>query len=94
MRDSSGGGSGPAGGRSATVFVPRPGGGRRYAHRRHVRVSDAGPDGVLRLDSLARYLQDVATDDWADAGLSPDENLGRTPHDAKGGRRWTVAGIG
>lgn len=94
MRDSSGGGSGPAGGRSATVFVPRPGGGRRYAHRRRVRVSDAGPDGVLRLDSLARYLQDVATDDWADAGLSPDEIrvVRRTMLKVADGGRWPALG--
>ena len=48
----------------------RPGQGRRYSARRTVRVSDAGPDGALRLDGVARYLQDVATDDWVDAGLS------------------------
>ena len=54
-----------------TELVPRPARGRRYAHERRVRLSDTGPDGVLRLDGLARYLQDVATDDWSDASLDP-----------------------
>jgi acyl-ACP thioesterase len=57
----------------APEFVSRPAEGRRFGHRRRVRLSDAGPDALLRLDGVARYLQDVATDDWADSGLDPDE---------------------
>jgi acyl-ACP thioesterase len=34
---------------------------------------DAG--GRLRLDAVARYLQDVASDDVADAGWSPNEHV-------------------
>lgn len=32
-----------------------------------MRLSDCGPDGNFRLDGVARYLQDVGTDDWEDA---------------------------
>jgi acyl-ACP thioesterase len=48
-------------------FVPLPDQGRRFSNERKVRLSDCGPDGLLRLDGLARYCQDVATDDWDDA---------------------------
>jgi len=71
-------------------FVPRPAQGCRYAHNRRVRLSDAGPDGVLRLDGVARYLQDVATDDWADSGLNPEETwvVRRTALRVAAGGRW------
>lgn len=39
------------------------------AHRR-VRLSDVTPSARARLDALARYLQDVAADDVADAGVA------------------------
>ena len=42
---------------------------RRYTATRTVRLGDAGLDGSLRLDALARFLQDVAADDAADVGL-------------------------
>ena len=42
---------------------------RRYSTTRTVRLGDAGLDGTLRLDALARFLQDVAADDAADVGL-------------------------
>lgn len=42
---------------------------RRYRATRTVRLGDAGLDGTLRLDALARFLQDVAADDAADVGL-------------------------
>ena len=54
-------------------YLPRPAGGRLYSHVRQVRLSDAGPDGILRPDGVARYLQDVATDDWAASGLDQSE---------------------
>ena len=54
-------------------LVSRPEHGRRYSANRTVRVSDAGPDGALRLDGVARYLQDVATDDWVDSGFSTED---------------------
>ena len=34
-----------------------------------MRLGDVDPSGRLRLDAIARYLQDVASDDAADAGL-------------------------
>ena len=43
--------------------------GRRFSRTRKVRLGDAGGDGRLRLDALARYLQDIANDDAVDAGL-------------------------
>jgi len=43
--------------------------GRVFASARVVRGSDVNVDGRLRLDALARYLQDAAEDDIADAGL-------------------------
>ena len=38
-------------------FAPRPALGRHYGHDRRVRLSDAGPDGVLRLDGVARICR-------------------------------------
>lgn len=46
-----------------------PGGGRRYRATRTVRLGDAGLDGSLRLDALARFLQDIAADDAHEVGL-------------------------
>jgi acyl-ACP thioesterase len=43
----------------------------RAAHP--IRLSDTDASGRLRLDAVARYLQDVASDDWADAGLDAGE---------------------
>jgi acyl-ACP thioesterase len=42
---------------------------RRYSHERRARLSECAPDGRLRLDSLACWLQDVAWDDVAESGL-------------------------
>ena len=52
-------------------LVPVPDVGRRYATSRRVRLGDADRHGRLRLDALARLLQDVGNDDFADAGLDP-----------------------
>jgi acyl-ACP thioesterase len=49
--------------------VPLPEKGRRYSHCRTVRLGDVTASGRLRLDALARYLQDVAGDDVRDAGI-------------------------
>lgn len=46
------------------------GAGRSYSTRRRVRLGDATPKGRARLDSLARYLQDIANDDGRDADWS------------------------
>jgi len=56
--------------RPATELLPPNSDGRRYASERRVRLGDVDVAGELRLDSVARYLQDVASDDALDAGLS------------------------
>jgi acyl-ACP thioesterase len=48
---------------------------RVYRAERRIRLSDMDADGRLRLDAVARYLQDVASDDVADAGWSADEHV-------------------
>jgi acyl-ACP thioesterase len=48
---------------------------RRFSAHRPIRLSDTDATGRLRLDAVARYLQDVAADDVADAGWSPDEHI-------------------
>jgi acyl-ACP thioesterase len=50
-------------------FGPHPGRGRRFEASATARASDCDPDGRLRLDGLARLLQDAADDDLRDAGL-------------------------
>lgn len=54
-----------------TPFVPEPPNGRVFEGTRAVRTTDVTPAGRLRLDALARYLQDVAEDDVADTGWQP-----------------------
>ena len=49
--------------------------GRAFAASRPIRLSDVDETGRLRLDAVARYLQDVAADDVLDAGWSPDEHI-------------------
>jgi len=51
--------------------VPIPAKGRRFTTTRHVRMGDADTEGRLRLDALARLVQDVGTDDFVDAGVDP-----------------------
>ncbi|HEY8216596.1 MAG TPA: acyl-ACP thioesterase domain-containing protein [Acidimicrobiia bacterium] len=50
-------------------YVDCPPAGRRVVRTRTVRLGDVTPSGRLRLDALARYLQDVAADDVDDAGI-------------------------
>lgn len=45
-----------------------PAAGRRFSTSRKVRLGDVDPKGRVRLDALARYLQDIANDDSVDAG--------------------------
>ena len=51
-------------------MVDRPEEGRTFSATRRVRLGDVAPSGRLRLDAIARYLQDVADDDTRDAGYS------------------------
>jgi acyl-ACP thioesterase len=53
-------------------LVPRPPVGRVFETTRRVRVADADPSGRLRLDAVARFVQDVGNDDVGDAGLPVD----------------------
>jgi acyl-ACP thioesterase len=48
--------------------IPAPVEGRTFSARRRVRLSDMDPQGRLRLDAVARYLQDVAIDDVQETG--------------------------
>jgi acyl-ACP thioesterase len=52
-------------------FAPEPPHGRVFEGHRRVRATDATASGRLRLDGLARFLQDVALDDVADTGWQP-----------------------
>lgn len=52
-----------------TEFLPRQPGTRVIAADRRVRLGDVTPSGRLRLDAVARYLQDIATDDVDEAGV-------------------------
>ncbi len=54
---------------STVEFVPPPDHGRIYASPRRVHLGDVDSSARLRLEALARYLQDVATDDADDARL-------------------------
>ena len=51
------------------ALVPLPPSGRVFRAGRRVRLADADPSGRLRLDSCARYLQDIGNDDTADSGI-------------------------
>lgn len=46
---------------------PEPAAGRIFRTKRRIRLSDTTSTGRLRLDAIARYLQDVALDDVEDA---------------------------
>jgi acyl-ACP thioesterase len=43
-----------------------------YRAGRRVRLGDVRPSGRARLDAVARYLQDVATDDVLDVGMADE----------------------
>jgi acyl-ACP thioesterase len=52
-------------------LTERPAHGRVFEGLRRVRLADVSPAGRLRLDAVARFLQDISADDTADAAL-PD----------------------
>lgn len=52
-----------------TELVPEPGVGRVFEDSFHVGVADAAPSGRVRLDAIARWLQDLAYADLQDSGL-------------------------
>jgi acyl-ACP thioesterase len=51
-------------------YVDLPASGRVFRASRRVHLGDVDASGTVRLEALARFLQDVATDDAHDAGLS------------------------
>jgi acyl-ACP thioesterase len=53
-------------------LVPIPARGRTFTRSRRVRLGDVSPNGRMRLDALARFVQDVSNDDTVDAGLRDD----------------------
>jgi acyl-ACP thioesterase len=56
----------------ADRLVPRPAVGRTFSASRRARFGDLDGSGRVRLDALARFLQDVSSDDTADAALRND----------------------
>jgi acyl-ACP thioesterase len=55
--------------------IPIPKRGRTFAARRRVRLTDLDPRGRVRLDAIARFLQDVAIDDVEETGWGAPEHL-------------------
>jgi len=55
--------------------IPAPSQGRVFSARRRVRLSDLDSAGRLRLDAVARFLQDVAIDDVQETGWGMPEHL-------------------
>jgi acyl-ACP thioesterase len=56
-------------------LVPRPPTGRTFGVSYKIRLSDADASGRLRLDAVARFLQDAATDDVGETGWGAPEHL-------------------
>jgi acyl-ACP thioesterase len=55
--------------------IPVPLQGRTFSARRRGRLSDLDPHGRIRLDALARFLQDVAIDDVQETGWGTPSHL-------------------
>lgn len=55
--------------------LPLPATGRTFAAHRRVRLSDTDPSGRLRLDAVARFLQDTAIDDVQETGWGAPDHL-------------------
>jgi len=55
--------------------LPPPSAGRTFAASRRVRLADMDETGRLRLDAVARFLQDVAIDDVQETGWGIPEHL-------------------
>lgn len=56
-------------------FVPIPDTGRTFSARRRIRLSDMDARSRLRLDAVARYLQDIAIDDVEETGWGLPQHL-------------------
>jgi acyl-ACP thioesterase len=56
-------------------LVPQPKTGRTFGVSYKIRLSDADATGRLRLDAVARFLQDAAIDDVGETGWGAPEHL-------------------
>ena len=57
------------------TFVDRPTSARSFAVRRSIRLADMDSRGRLRLDAVARYLQDTAIEDVLETGWGLPDHL-------------------
>jgi acyl-ACP thioesterase len=57
------------------ALAPLPPSGRTFRTSYRIRLSDTDASGRLRLDAVARYLQDAAIDDVEEAGWGAPEHL-------------------
>lgn len=75
-------------------FLPLPAVGRRFVGGQRVRLGDTDTQGRLRPDAAARYLHDVAGDDWDDTGIDADDLwvVRRTALALAAGGRWPTLG--
>jgi acyl-ACP thioesterase len=55
--------------------IPRPVAARSFTARRRARLSDMDADGRVRLDAVARFLQDAAIDDVQETGWGTPDHL-------------------
>ncbi len=55
--------------------LPRPVHGRTFTGRRRIRLADLDERGRMRLDAVARFLQDVAIEDVSETGWGTPEHL-------------------
>jgi acyl-ACP thioesterase len=55
--------------------IPAPSSGRTVTRTRRIRLSDMGSSGRLRLDAVARFLQDIAIDDVQETGWGMPDHL-------------------
>ena len=71
-------------------FVSPHEGGRRFTEDFRVRLADTYADGTLRLDAAARFLQDIATDDWDDTKIGDEDTwvVRRTAMRVADGGSW------
>ncbi|MFL5757304.1 MAG: acyl-ACP thioesterase domain-containing protein [Chloroflexota bacterium] len=56
-------------------LVPRPERGRTFAGSRRIRLADRDGRGRLRLDAIARFLQDIAIDDVSETGWGLPDHI-------------------
>jgi acyl-ACP thioesterase len=55
--------------------IPVPSVGRTFSSSRRIRLSDMDPHGRVRLDAVARFLQDIAIDDVQETGWGTPAHL-------------------